>query len=220
MLVSEYDTGVKFEIYVLIQCHLIIEMPLDASHHRLLHNRGPSFLGPRYTPLSPLQECPPMPPISSPDSITAPVPVHSEVKISGGGGGGGYTGGRNRPQFQLRPTRPPRKTTINRPCLRHKEENQTPPIAPPRTRYSKLGINGGSGRGGSGAGLLRAVANRGRGYEDMRCRGPGGATSPDSGSSSTASSPRDSPAPSPRGKHTGILITSAIARSGIKRISR
>ena len=184
-------------------------MPVDASHHRLLHSRGPSFLGPRYTPLSPLQEYPPSPhPISSPDSITATAPVHTEVKISSVGKSVPHT----------RPVRPPRKSSVNRPCLRHKEENNKHPVPPPRTKYSKLNITGGTGRGG--AGLLRAVANRGRGYEDMRCRGPGGATSPDSGSSSTASSPRDSPAPSPRGKQNGILITSAIARSGIKKISR
>ncbi|XP_069191179.1 uncharacterized protein [Procambarus clarkii] len=183
-------------------------MPVDPAHHRLLHGRGTrSFT--RYTQLSSADQdsgSAGSTPSHSP-GLAAPATrgVHTEVRLSEGG----------RPAVHVRHGgRPP----VSRPC--HRLRNAS--CGPGHTRYTKLGSVSEEGplaapRNG-GPGILRAVASRGRGYEDLRCRGAGG-DAPDSADSSAQSSPRASPT-NGRKKTSGILITSALARSGIKRLSR
>ncbi|XP_042231773.1 uncharacterized protein LOC121872782 [Homarus americanus] len=188
-------------------------MPVDPAHHRLLHGRGTrSFSNfTRYTQLSSTEESgstgstPSNSPSVTPGS-RAPRGVNTEVRLSEGG----------RPAVHVR--QQGGRSPVARPCHRLRNAN----TGPGQTRYTKLGSvseegpSGGPRNGGSG--ILRAVTSRGRGYEDLRCRGAGG-DAPDSGDSSAHSSPRGSP-PNGRKKTSGILITSALARSGIKRLSR
>ncbi|XP_069954665.1 uncharacterized protein DKFZp434B061 isoform X2 [Cherax quadricarinatus] len=207
-------------------------MPVDPAHHRLLHGRGTrSFTNfTRYTQLPSTEESgsdgstPSDSPLTPP-LRRAPRGVNTEVRLAEGG----------RAAVHLRQGgRPP----VSRPCHRLRNASS----GPGQTRYSKLGSVSEEGPAAAprngGAGILRAVTSRGRGYEDLRCRGAGG-EAPDSGDSSTQSSPRVSPRVSPRAsprtspkvsprasppngrkKSSGILITSALARSGIKRLSR
>ncbi|XP_047486522.1 translation initiation factor IF-2-like [Penaeus chinensis] len=203
-------------------------MPVDPGHHRLLHGRGSRpFALARYTPLASADDAGSTgstpthsPGVTPPGPARAPPGVHTEVRLSDGG----------RAATHLRP---PARTPIQRPCTRHRGAGSG------QSRYTKLGtLSEEDTPPGGGSGLLRAVASRGRGYEDLRCRGAGG-DAPDSGDSSAQSSPRVSPRPSPRPsprasprisprasppngrkRHSGILITSALARSGIKRLSR
>ncbi|XP_045113035.1 uncharacterized protein LOC123505595 isoform X1 [Portunus trituberculatus] len=168
-------------------------MPVDPAHHRLLHGRGARPL-PRYTPLPSTEDRPPS------------LPLYSEVRLGMGG----------RPAVHVR-------APVPRPC--HRLRGPAAHTGPGHgTRYTKLTPvrEEPPSLAGGGPGLLRAVASRGRGYEDLRCRGAGG-DAPDSGGSSPLSSPRVSPRGSPappRRKTSGILITSALARSGLRRLTR
>ncbi|XP_066990070.1 uncharacterized protein [Macrobrachium rosenbergii] len=205
-------------------------MPVDPAHHRLLHGRGTrsfsSFT--RYAPLPSRDEggggSTGSTPSHSP-ALNAPTSrggggsraAHTEVRLSNAGQTTVHLKGTSGTPSSGR-------TPIARPCNRLRNSNSVPGNT---TRYTKLGtvseegstLSSSARHGGSG--ILRAVTSRGRGgYEDLRCRGTGGGgDAPDSGDSSTHSSPRGSPTNS-RKKHSGILITSAIARSGIKRLSR
>ncbi|KAK8379433.1 hypothetical protein O3P69_019381 [Scylla paramamosain] len=169
-------------------------MPVDPAHHRLLHGRGARPL-PRYTPLPSAEDRPPS------------LPLPSEVRLGVGG----------RPAVHVR-------APVPRPCHRLRGPAAHAGPGHGSTRYTKLTPvrEEPPSLGGGGHGLLRAVASRGRGYEDLRCRGAGG-EAPDSGGSSPLSSPRVSPRGSPaqsRRKTSGILITSALARSGLRRLTR
>ncbi|XP_064091047.1 uncharacterized protein LOC135204797, partial [Macrobrachium nipponense] len=216
-------------------------MPVDPAHHRLLHGRGTRSFSSltRYAPLPSRDEggggggstgSTPShsPALNAPASRGGSRAAHTEVRLSNAGQTSVHLKG------GLLAVPPPSsgRTPIARPCNRLRNSNSAPGGS--TTRYTKLGTvseestaltsSSSSARhhhGGSGGGILRAVTSRGRGgYEDLRCRGTGGGgDAPDSGDSSTHSSPRGSPTHS-RKKHSGILITSAIARSGIKRLSR
>ncbi|KAK7076621.1 hypothetical protein SK128_013108 [Halocaridina rubra] len=196
-------------------------MPVDPAHHRLLHGRGTRSFSSfnRYAPLPSRDEgggSTGSTPTHSPGLTTtpnrgAPRGVQTEVRLT-------HTG--HPSTVRVKPVTAAGRTPIARPCNRLRHANN----GPVSTRYTKLGPvteegppSTGTHRHSGSGGILRAVTSRGRGYEDLRCRGAGG-DAPDSGDSSTTSSPRASPTTS-RKKHSGILITSAIARSGIKRLS-
>ncbi|XP_076040897.1 uncharacterized protein LOC143025308 [Oratosquilla oratoria] len=206
-------------------------MPVDAAHHRLLHHGGsspfPSFC-PRYTALAPVpmvnghggggvveavseesggDGAPSPPPPVKPPRVETVVKVTSKgrTRVSVGERGNSYT-------------------PVVRPCAKLKDSGR-PPVA--YSRKVGRGGRGGARRGLRGHryaplgkeededeedssprsasrpnyGLLRAVTNRGRGYEDLRSRG---ATDEDldSGDSSAASTssptPRQSGQSSPR----------------------
>ena len=136
--------------------------------------------------------------------------LHTEVKLSQG-----KATVRPIQQPRQNPIRPFRKGAVasfdsasrfqmvSRPCLRNKAPSSpppTPPVRPPRIR-----------RGTRGSALFKAVTNReGRGgYKTL---------SPPPSVSGTPSPPYTPP---PRSPHPGILInSSAIARQGIKRLTR
>lgn len=119
------------------------------------------------------------------------------------------------------PTRPLRarqyaftRTPINRPCFKSSKSSPSPPpIRPPRQRRGET--------------LLRSVTSRGRGgyrYENLDS-GPDSEYTTESPTTSTqsgesSSSPSPPYTPPPRSPHPGILINTALARQGIKRLTR
>ena len=196
-------------------------MPLDATSYTFLHGRGGSFLKNRYAPLPPLHEDTPVSSATaspSPSQFRAQAHDYGDYRrtrnhISQSPKAAPFSRSAKRP---ILPRTPPSSSSFSRPCMRLR--NGAPPATTRTPRYCKLVdsetiVNrpwrNSLGSRGDNNRLLKSAVNKERGYEYLKCK-----------TSETFSENTPRACSSASSKKSGILITSAIAKSGIKNLSR